>query len=177
MNRSDGELLTLAGYFALLSLFAVGGANAAVPEMHRLAVEVKNWMSDRQFVEVFAIAQISPGPNVLIVTLIGYHVAGVAGALVATLAMCAPPAALSYFVSASWEKAGEAAWRQVMKAAMAPVSIGLVSASAFLLTLTIDRGMAAVALTVGAAAVTLFTRLNPLWMLALGAVAGLSGIV
>jgi chromate transport protein ChrA len=70
-----GTLLTLAGYFALLSLFAIGGANAALPEMHRLAVEVMHWMSERQFADMFAIAQMTPGPNVIVVTLIGYHMA------------------------------------------------------------------------------------------------------
>jgi len=64
-------LTALAGYFALLSLFAVGGANAAIPEMHRVAVELMHWMNDRQFADSYAIAQLSPGPNVIIVTLIG----------------------------------------------------------------------------------------------------------
>jgi len=63
-----------------MSLFAVGGANSAVPEMHRIAVDIQHWMTDRQFADVFAISQLSPGPNVLIVTLIGFSVAGVAGA-------------------------------------------------------------------------------------------------
>ena len=75
-----------------MSLFAVGGANSAIPEMHRVAVDVHHWLTDKQFADVFAISQLSPGPNVLIVTLIGYSVAGVAGALVATLAMCVPTA-------------------------------------------------------------------------------------
>ena len=79
MSDGIGTLLTLAGYFALLSLFAIGGANAAMPEMHRLAVEVMHWMTDRQFADMYAIAQVSPGPNVIVVTLIGYHVAGLAG--------------------------------------------------------------------------------------------------
>ena len=87
---NDNPLIALAGYFALLSLFAVGGANAAIPEMHRIAVEVMHWMSDRQFADSFAISQVSPGPNIIIVTLIGYHVAGLAGAAVATAAMCGP---------------------------------------------------------------------------------------
>ena len=62
-----------------MSLFAVGGANSAIPEMHRVAVDVQHWMTDKQFADIFAISQLSPGPNVLIVTLIGYSVAGIAG--------------------------------------------------------------------------------------------------
>ena len=90
MKADGGILISLLGYFALMSLFAIGGANGAIPEMHRLAVEVKGWMTDRQFADMFALSQITPGPNVVIVALIGYHVAGIAGALVCMLAMCGP---------------------------------------------------------------------------------------
>ena len=71
--------------FAILSLFAVGGVMAVIPEMHRQAVEVSHWMTERQFADLFAIAQAAPGPNIIIVTLIGFQVAGFAGAIVATL--------------------------------------------------------------------------------------------
>ena len=99
MNPDGNPILTLAWTFGLMSLFAVGGANSAIPEMHRVAVDVHHWLTDKQFADVFAISQLSPGPNVLIVTLIGYSVAGVGGALVATLAMCVPTAMLAYGVS------------------------------------------------------------------------------
>src|SRR5579872_4601010 len=98
-DDNGNPLFSLAWTFAVTSLFAVGGANAAIPEMHRIAVDVHHWLTDKQFNDAFAIAQLSPGPNVLIVTLIGYSVAGVVGALVATLAMCGPTAALAYVVS------------------------------------------------------------------------------
>ena len=77
--RDESTLLTLAAQFALLSLFAVGGATSAIPEMHRQAVEVQHWMTDRQFSELFAMAQAAPGPNVVIVTLIGQQAGGVLG--------------------------------------------------------------------------------------------------
>ena len=67
-------LFTLAGEFVLLSLLAVGGANAVVPEIQRVAVDHHQWMTNTQFVDLFAIAQAVPGPNVLIVTLVGWHV-------------------------------------------------------------------------------------------------------
>ena len=95
MNETPNPIWSLISTFGLMSLFAVGGANAAIPEMHRIAVDVHHWMSDRQFADIYAISQLSPGPNVLIVTLIGYAVAGFGGAIVATLAMCVPTAALA----------------------------------------------------------------------------------
>jgi chromate transporter len=110
MKDDAGTLLTLAGYFAVMSLFAIGGANSAVPEMQRVAVEVERWMTARQFSDIFAIAQVTPGPNVIIVTLIGYHVAGFAGALVATLAMCGPTSLLAFYVGGMWERFKDAPW-------------------------------------------------------------------
>ena len=95
MNTPTGMLLTMAWTFGLMSLLAIGGANSTIPEMHRVAVEVRHWMSDAQFADMFAIAQLSPGPNVLIVTLIGYHAAGIAGALVATFAIHPPSLPIS----------------------------------------------------------------------------------
>ncbi|MBN8919935.1 MAG: chromate transporter, partial [Rhizobiales bacterium] len=65
----DTGLSTIAVHFALLSLLAFGGVNAVVPEMHRQAVEVAGWMTDRQFADMFAIAQLAPGPNMMIVAL------------------------------------------------------------------------------------------------------------
>ena len=66
MNEQGNPIATLVWTFALMSLFAVGGANSAIPEMHRIAVDVHRWMTDKQFADVFAISQLSPGPNVLI---------------------------------------------------------------------------------------------------------------
>ena len=111
MNQSSDTLVTLALHFALMSLFAIGGANAAVPEMHRLAVEVMHWMTDRQFTDLFAIAQVTPGPNVIIVTLIGYHVAGLPGALVTTVAMCGPTCLFAAIVGRVWDRFRTAKWR------------------------------------------------------------------
>src|SRR6266851_2850294 len=113
MNSDTNPILSLAWTFGVMSLFAVGGANAAIPEMHRVAVDVQHWMTDQQFADVFAISQLSPGPNVLIVTLIGYSVAGVAGALVATLAMCGPTAILAYYVSRLMTRSSHWRWPRI----------------------------------------------------------------
>jgi len=119
--KDEAILWTLAGHFALLSLFAIGGANAAMPEMHRLAVEVKGWMSDRQFADLFAIAQVAPGPNVIIVTLIGYQAAGIAGALVSTAAMCGPTCVAAYYIGRVWDRFREARCGATQRRCEAPI--------------------------------------------------------
>jgi chromate transporter len=177
MNSEQSPLFALISTFALLSLLAVGGANAAVPEMHRIAVDVHHWMTETQFADAFAISQLSPGPNVLIVTLIGYAVAGVAGALGATVAMCVPTAVLAYVVSRRLSRSGASRWPAVIQAALVPLSIGLMAASGLIVAQAADRNWLAVLLTVIVAVLAAATRLNPLWLLLAGAVLGFAGLI
>jgi chromate transporter len=172
---NDSPLTSLLGYFALLSLFAVGGANAAIPEMHRVAVDVMHWMNDRQFADMYAMAQVSPGPNVIIVALIGYHVAGFAGAGVAITAMCGPTCTLAFLVARTWDRFKGARWRMAIQAGMVPLSIGLIAASAFVLAHAAGRNVFAALITAATAAVAFFTRINPLWMFLAAGLLGLSG--
>ena len=175
MNSGGNPILTLAWTFGVMSLFAVGGANSAIPEMHRVAVDVQHWLTDKQFADAFAISQLSPGPNVLIVTLIGYSVAGVAGALVATLAMCLPTALMAYGVSRILTRSSQSRWPAIIQAALVPLSIGLMSASGLILALSSDRTWIAALVTAVAAALAFATRLNPLWMLLAGGLLGFAG--
>lgn len=177
MNPEANPVATLIWTFGLMSLFAVGGANSAIPEMHRVAVDVHHWMTDKQFADVFAISQLSPGPNVLIVTLIGYSVAGISGALAATVAMCGPTAMLAYYVSRFLARASHSRWLAIIQAALVPLSIGLMAASALILALTSDQSWAAGLITAAAAVLAFATRLNPLWLLLAGGALGFAGVV
>jgi chromate transporter len=176
--RYDGAtLITLALHFGLLSIAAVGGGNSAMPEIHRQAVEISQWMTERQFADIFAISQAAPGPNFLISTLIGYHVAGIPGALVATLAMCGPSSVLAYYVSGAWEKFKYARWRMTIQAALIPLSVGLIGATGIIVTLAADHTWVAYAVTAVTAVITYATRINPIWFFLLAGVLGLIGLI
>jgi len=178
VNLNTNPIWALIFTFGLMSLFAVGGANAAIPEMHRIAVDARHWLTDKQFADVFAIAQLSPGPNVLIVTLIGYAVAGFFGALAATLAMCLPTAVLAYGVSRLFRGSPRSArWSAVIQTALVPLSIGLMGASALIVAQAADRNVAATLLTAAAAVLAFTARLNPLWILLAGGCLGFAGVV
>jgi len=177
MNPGGNPIWTLIWTFGLMSLFAIGGANAAIPEMHRIAVDVQHWMNDKQFADVFAISQLTPGPNVLIVTLIGYAVAGVAGALAATLAMCLPTAVLALYVSRLLARGSQSRWPAIIQAALVPLSIGLMAASGLILAQTTDRSVVAVLMTAATAILAVTTRLNPFWMLLAGGLLGFVGVI
>jgi chromate transporter len=175
--KEEGGLSDLAIHFASLSLLAVGGVNAVVPEMHRQAVEVAGWMTSREFADLFAIAQLAPGPNAMIVTLVGYQVAGLLGALVATVAMCGPSCLFTYFAARAWGHFEQAHWRSFVQAGLVPISVGLIAASASVLARAADHNVTTIVITAGTAAVCYFTRLNPLWMFALAALLGYADLV
>jgi chromate transporter len=174
---NSSPLSALAGYFALLSLLAIGGGNTLIPEFHRVAVDAMHWMNDRQFADLFAISRVSPGPNIIIVTLIGYHVAGLAGALVATAAMVLPTCTLTYVVARLWERFKHTRWRMATEAGLVPVALGLIAASALVIARASDHSVAAAVLTLATAGVAYATRINPLWLFAVAAAAGAAGLV
>ncbi len=177
MKSPADTLIALLVQFAVLSLLAFGGANAVVPEIHRQAVEVHRWVTDRDFAALFALAQAAPGPNFLISTLVGWKAAGLAGALIATLAMCAPSCLLTFWSVKIWDRYREADLRVAIGAGLAPVSVGLVSASAWLLARAADSGWRLAIVTAATAAIAYFTRLNPLWCLVAAAALGLAGLL
>ena len=137
--------------------------------MHRYAVDVQHWLSDRQFSEAFALAQITPGPNVIIVTLIGYHVAGVAGGLITTLAMCGPTCVFAYFVGRASDRFKGAAWHGALSRGLIPVTLGLLASSATVIATTSDYSWLAMAITAGTAIAAFFVRVHPLWAFAVAA--------
>jgi chromate transporter len=174
--RFDSVLLTIAAQFALLSLFAIGGATTSVTEIHRQAVDVQHWMSDRQFSELFAISQASPGPNVLIVALIGQHAGGLLGGVIAICAMCAPSCTLAYFVLLVFERFKGARWQIALQTGLVPVAIGLVASSAFVVARAADQSAAAIVITLATAGLMYWTRVTPLIAFAAAAVLGFAGL-
>ena len=163
--------------FVLLSFVAFGGATALLPEMHRVVVEHHQWLDDTTFTHLYAIAQAAPGPNVLVVTLIGWKVAGLAGALVATVAMCLPMSVLIYLLIDRWESFAGRRWQKAISLGVAPLAVGLVFSGATLIAQAAGLGWAAWALLLLTVVVTLKTRTHPLWLIGLGALLGLLELV
>jgi len=158
--------------FAVLSLIAFGGMPAVMPEMQRLVVEVKGWTTAAEFVQLFAIAQAAPGPNVLIVSLIGWRAAGLAGALVALLAVCAPAAVLSWWIADLWERFRQSPWRVAIQKAIAPLVVGLTLSGGYVLCTPAAPDWRLWLIAAASAAASLALKTNPLWILAVGGTLG-----
>ena len=166
-------LLELALYFGLLSVIAFGGMPAVMPEMQRIVVDVKEWTSPAEFIQLFAVAQAAPGPNVLIASLIGWKAAGLAGAVVALLAVCGPAAVIAWWVADLWDRFKDSPWRLAIQRAIAPIVVALILSGGYVIATpdgTPDLRLWLIA--AASAATILATRLNPLWMIAGGALMG-----
>jgi chromate transporter len=176
MSTTLAVLFEIAWRFGAISLLAIGGVNALLPEIHRVVVDVEGWMSSEQFAELFALAQLAPGPNAMIIALLGWQVAGVAGAFVATIALCGPSSIACYLALRWWERIKSSAMRSRVQRSLAPIAIGLIFASGYTIARAADRSYGAVALTLVATGGLAFTRINPVWILAVAAVAGALGL-
>ena len=176
-----GELLELFLRFLTLSLLSIGGAMSTAPEMHRYLVVERGWLGEADFTTAIALAQAAPGPNVLFVPVLGFQVAGLAGAAAALLGILLPSTLLSLGVSRWGATRRETPVVRAFTAGLAPVTVGLTFAAGWLLALPFIGNPAhrldALGLIALTALVTLKTKLAPMWMIAVGAVAGALGLV
>jgi chromate transporter len=167
-------LLHLAILITALSLLAFGGANAIVPELHRQVVDVMGAMTDAEFTNLFALAQTAPGPNVMILSLVGWQLAGTAGLAVSTAATVIPTSVLALAAGRFLSRAGDNRALKAVKAGLVPLAIGLILASGFVLARAADRDALSLVMTTLAAIALLLTRINPIWLMAAAAAAGLA---
>lgn len=78
-------ILELIWRFAVVSVLAFGGGQAALPLVERIAVTETGWLTGRDFAAAVAFSYVTPGPVLILATFVGYRVSGLAGALAATL--------------------------------------------------------------------------------------------
>lgn len=170
---SAADLAQLLLHFASLSLLAVGGAITVAPEMHRFVVDEQGWLGDREFTASIALAQSSPGPNVLFVTLVGWNAGGWAGALAGTVGIMLPSSVLALYAHRWAQRRHDLALVRAFRSGMVPITVGLLLATVWVLAAPNLGSPALVGLTLAAAVLTVRTKLNPLWLIAAGALAGM----
>lgn len=168
------ELAELFARFLMLSLLSIGGAITVAPEMHRFVVDERGWLDDAAFTASISMAQAAPGPNILFVTLIGWNAAGAAGALATTLGILLPSSLLA-LGAARWTQRHDARpGVQAFRTGMAPITIGLLMATGWILAGPTLGDPVLLAVTVATVLLVWKTRLNPLWLIGAGALAGIA---
>jgi len=186
MNWHDWLQLFL--HYMMLSLLSIGGAISTLPDMHRYLVTQQGWLTDAQFNASVSIAQAAPGPNVLFIALMGWNVGMNAGGMwtaligvfVAMTGILLPSTTLTY-VAASWGHANrELRSVRAFKLGMAPIVIGLLLATGWIMAASHDqvaRDWPLWLMTLVCTLVVWRTRLHLLWLLAGGAALGWFGLI
>lgn len=154
--------LQIAMVFGLASLQSVGGGNAIIPELQAQTVVQHGWLTPQQFADSFAIAQVAPGPSSLVVTLLGYRIAGIGGALLATVAMLLPASLLMAVVARVWSGTADRRWHAVLEAGLAPVAVGLVASSGLVVGRSVDASAMQWGISAAATLALVATRTSPL---------------
>jgi chromate transporter len=166
------QIPALIRVFAYLSLLTVGGGMAAFPEMKILTVEVHKWLTFPQLIHIYSVGQMAPGPNMMMIVVIGLWAGGVLGALAVLLAFFGPTALLAFIVGRMWKKLEQWPWRTSIQQGLAPVSIGLLLAGCFTMAKGAIFGVETAAIAVGVLLILLKYKVNPALLVLGGAVLG-----
>jgi chromate transporter len=166
-TKMIGTLFSLFFKLSVFSLLAFGGINALLPVLYDLSVNQEHWINSQTFSDYFAIAQAAPGPNLMTVTLIGWKVGGVLGAVIATLAISWPSAIMIYYLQRSILGMQDKRKQQVIQFAAGAVAVGLILSAAWQISLQINQSAAAY----------FFTRIHPLYLIGIGAILGTLGFI
>lgn len=167
------QLIQLGLMFSLLSILAVGGGTAVLPEMQTLLARQFD-IDHAQFVHIYSIGQVAPGPNMLMVLVIGFQVAGFLGAGVVLLSFFLLSSILCFVVGRLWSRFGESPWRRSIRNALEPISIGLMVSGIYAVGKASIVGPITLALAIVSLYCILRTKINPVFVI-LGS--GLMGTV
>jgi chromate transporter len=166
----DDPLIQLLIVIAPLSLLAIGGASAIYAPLQHQTVDVYRWVSSREYLELFAIARVTPGPGSMLTTLIGWKVAGFLGALVATLALYVPSSMLCYGVAHAWRRYRGTKWHSAIENGLRPIGAGLMIAGGVMILRIEDSGLLGWAVAFAVLGVMVWRpAVHPMLLLAIGA--------
>ncbi len=166
------QIPALIRVFAYLSILTVGGGLAAFPEMKHLTVDIHQWLSFDQLIHLYSMGQVAPGPNMMMIVVIGQWAAGVPGAFVVLIAFFGPTALLAWGIGRVWKHLENWPWRTSIERGLSPVSIGLLLAGCFSLARGAVTGWMTGMIAVAVLMILLLTKINPAWLVLAGAVVG-----
>ncbi|WP_166417814.1 chromate efflux transporter [Cochlodiniinecator piscidefendens] len=133
-------LLQLFSVFSGMSLLLFGGGYIFIPMIQEAVVHAQAWLTTDEFAASIALGQVTPGPILISATFIGYKVAGIAGAVLATVAIFLPPAVLIIVFSNQLERISHMAYFKAAQAGIRPAICGMIVSAAVGLLLAINFG-------------------------------------
>ena len=164
--------LQIAWVCLKVGALAFGGGMVMVPMLEHDVVLCHQWLTHREFVDAVALGQMTPGPLLVSATFIGYKVAGIPGATLATLCIFLPSFLMTLAASHGLDRFRRNVHVQAFLKGVFPAVVGLIAAAA----ISIDRTSLADTLTVAiavAALILLRFKVDAVWIIIGGAAVGL----
>lgn len=174
---AGASLAKLCVTFFTIGLVFFGGGFVLVPVLHQTLVVKLSWLSPQEFIDGVAISNLTPGPISVLATFAGYRLRGIAGALVATGALYLPAVVLMLVLCHQYERLKDRKEMQAFLAGVIPAVIGLVLSTAMLLASGTLHSWRSFVLAGFALLILIRWRVHPVFLLAMGAVAGTAGML
>jgi len=159
--------------FAGMSVLLFGGGFVFIPLMQESIVEGHQWVTHKEFIDAIAMGQITPGPILISATFIGYKVAGISGATLATIGIFAPPAIIMLICTHYMQLLKTSIHvKAVLKGVRCGV-IGMIAAAAYVVAKSAEINFITVAIFVFSMFALLKLKLEVFWIIPIAGVVGL----
>lgn len=166
----SANLIVIIKILAPLSIASIGGAMGIYAPLEYQTVQVYQFVTPREFLDLLAMTRFLPGPSSILGAVIAYKAAGLIGAVVAMLALYLPSSALCYAMARVWTQSEGKDWHTAMKRGLMPIAAGLIMSGVLaLFTLSGGTVLTAVVMMGSAAILTWKSGLHPFPLLIGGA--------
>lgn len=166
--------LKISLIFSGISLSLFGGGYVMIPIMQALFVDDLKWLLRQEFVDAIAFSQITPGPILVSATFIGYKLAGISGALLATAAIFIPSAILMIIVSGIFEKNKHRQFLQNLLSGIKAVVVGMILVAALKIAQGFSEDYLLVGVTVVVFVLSYRLKVSPVYLILLSILSGIS---
>jgi chromate transporter len=166
------NLVHLGLFFLKVGAFTIGGGLTMIAFIQDQVVGQFGWLTPREFVDGLALGQLTPGPVLMIAAYVGYKLAGIGGAIVATTAAFLPSFVIMLAILPVLDRVRQMAWVRATMKGMAPAVIGVLAVSLVRLSPAAVPDPFALLILIGTVATTLALRVGAFKVMIGGAVLG-----
>lgn len=159
--------------FAGMSLMLFGGGYVFIPLIQQVVVSEYGWVTQKEFIDSIAMGQVTPGPILISAAFIGYKVAGLVGAISATIGIFLPPVVLMLVATHGLEKIKSSKWVAAALKGIRPAVVGMIFAASILVAQTATGQWPTALIFVATIVLILQLRLQVAWLIPMSGLLGI----
>ncbi len=160
--------------FLKIGLFSIGGGYVMLPLIQKEAIETHAWLTLHEFVDILAIAEITPGPIAInSATFVGFRIGGFLGAFLATAGVITPSLVFMVTAAGLLSHFSQNNWMEAALKGLRPAVLSLITGAAVFIGRASLLDLASAAISAAALIIFLKTRIHPVVILILAAITGI----